>query len=162
MPLIVWTNRMSVGVKLLDNDHRKMMLLINELHEDLMTGHTKPALDRIFERLVRHTRTHFAHEEQLFAETSYPGAEAHKQEHVQMIDQLRTLQARLIAADEISTDIEVMDRLRDWLFGHVLSSDREYVPHLQTQEVDPLLAAWAIPEKLQKDTAALDTGARPV
>jgi hemerythrin len=138
-----------------------MMLLINELHEGLMTGQFKPALDRIFEKLIRCTRTHFAHEEQLFAETCFPGAKAHKQEHAEMIDQARTLQASFIRADQIATDLEVMDRLKEWLFGHILGSDREYVPHLLTQEVDPLLAAWASPERLPQDAAALNAGVRP-
>jgi len=141
MPFIVWTNRMRVDVKLLDNDHKKQVLLVNELHEGLVTGRAKLALERIFEELVRHTRIHIAHEEQIFTETAYPGAAAHEREHDHMIDRHRVLQARFRNCADLDSSLEVIQLLKNCLCNHIQSSDKEYVPHLKEKEVGAILAA---------------------
>ena len=159
MPLIVWTDRMSVGVKLLDNDHKKLVLLINELHNGIMTGRAKPALNQAFEKLVRYTRVHFAHEEHLLAETGYTGATANKQEHDRMVELLRGLQALFGNAKEIAAELEVMHQIKSWLFSHMQSSDQEYVPHLKAKGVDSILAAWNGPDGVAQQRPAIGAGA---
>ncbi|MGA2350281.1 MAG: bacteriohemerythrin [Terracidiphilus sp.] len=142
MPLIAWTNQMSVGVKLLDNDHRKLVLRINELHEGLMTGRAKPELGLAFERLVRCARVHFAHEERLFAETGYRDAAAHQQVHKEMIEKIKYLHVQFKFATEIAVELELMSQLKVWLFSHLHSADQDYIAHLQGKNFDPLLGSW--------------------
>jgi hemerythrin len=145
MPQFVWTDRMSVGVKLLDNDHKKLVLLINDLHDGLMTGRSRPALDRVVEKLVKFTRIHFAHEEQIFAETGYPGAAAHKQEHDYMIEQIKHLQACFKSDAPIALYLEGIELLKNWLFSHLHGSDQEYGPYLAAKGVNSILTAWEKP-----------------
>src|ERR1035441_8600856 len=101
MPLIVWTDQMSVEVKLLDNDHKKLVLLINQLHEGLMTGRAKLELEGVFEELVSYTRVHHAQEEHLLIESGYHGSAAHKQEHESTIDRVVALQMRFNSSEEL-------------------------------------------------------------
>jgi len=145
MPLIVWTDRMSVGVKLLDNDHKKLVLLANELHDGVLRGQARPALESIFEELSTFTRQHFYHEERLFAETSFPGAVAHRQEHDQLLEQLSEMQLRFTNSADMASDMEVMKRLRTWLFKHIQGADQEFVEHLKSKGVDQILASWSKP-----------------
>jgi hemerythrin len=140
MPLIVWTDQMSVGVKLLDNDHKKLVLLINQLHEGLMTGRAKLGLERIFQDLVSYTRVHHAHEERLLVETGFHGTAAHKQEHESTIEQAVELQMRFKSSEGLDTELEIMHQLREWLFRHIQGSDKEFVAHLKAKEVNALLA----------------------
>ena len=140
MPLIVWTDQMSVGVKLLDNDHKKLVLLINQLHAGLMTGRAKPALERGFEDLVRYTRIHHSHEEQLLVETGYPGSAAHKQEHESTIEQAVELQMRFQSSEGLAAEQVVINHLREWLFRHIKGSDKEFVAHLKAKGIDAILA----------------------
>jgi hemerythrin len=142
MPFIVWTSEMSVDVKMLDNDHKKLAILINDLHEGLMAGRDSKELYHIFDELVAYTRVHFAHEERLLAETGYSGAAAHKQEHDQKVQQVLTLQARFSSARESADYLEVLDQLKEWLFKHIEHSDKEFVAHLKATGVDSILAAW--------------------
>jgi hemerythrin len=145
MPFIVWTNEMSVDVKMLDNDHKRLAILINDLHAGLMAGRDREELERIFDELVENTRLHFAHEERLLAEAGYNGAAAHKQEHEHKIKQVLNLQARFRGANESAADLEVLDQLKDWLFLHLEHSDKEFVAHLKATGVDSILAAWSEP-----------------
>jgi hemerythrin len=140
-PFAVWTNRMSVEVKLLDNDHKKLAILISELHEGVVAGWAKQALERVFEGLVRHLRIHFAHEEQLFAETAYPDAAIHLREHDNLIERVMELQARFVSETGVDSSLEVVNLLKGWLFSHIQSSDLEYVSHFKAKSVEAMLAA---------------------
>jgi hemerythrin len=155
MPLIVWTDSMGVGVKLLDNDHKKLVLLVNNLHDGVVAGHARPELESIFAKLVDFTRLHFSQEERLLAETGYQGWAAHRQEHNQLIDQLMELQARFLSSAEDAKDQDVMNRLRVWLFKHTHGADQDFVSHLKAKRVDSILAAWDKPDHVARGTPAM-------
>jgi hemerythrin len=148
MPFIVWTNEMSVDVKMLDNDHKKMAILINDLHEGLMAGRDSKALERIFDELVAYSRVHFAHEERILTEAGYSGAATHKTEHEQKVAQILKLQARFLGARVSAEYLEVLDQLKDWLFMHMEHSDKEFVAHIKATGVDSILATWNEPDRL--------------
>jgi len=144
-PLIVWTNRLSVDVKLLDNDHKKMAILINELHDGIWAGRPKSQLEHIFGELVCNIRIHHAHEENIFAESGYPDAAIHIREHEQLMERVLNLQARFSSDSELDSYLEVVNLLKGWLFSHVEISDREYVPHLRKKAVYPISGGIEIP-----------------
>ena len=139
-PFVVWTNRMSVEVKLLDNDHKKLAILISELHDGVVAGWAKQSLERVFDGLVRNIRIHFAHEEQLFAETAYPDAAIHLREHDNLIERVLDLHARFRNSTEVEDSLEVVNLLKGWLFRHLQSSDQDYVAHFKAKGVEAMLA----------------------
>lgn len=145
MPLIAWTEQMCVSVKLLDNDHKRLAILINELHDGLLDGRAKEALEGIFEELVAYTRIHFAHEEQLLSEAGSSGAETHKQKHNHEFERLLDLQTHFRSATESAAYFEVLDQLKGWLFAHTKGIDKDSVANLKAMGVDSILAAWHEP-----------------
>jgi len=142
MPFIVWTNELTVDVKLLDNDHKRIAILINDLHEGLMAGRDSKYLELIFDELVACTRLHFAHEERILAEAGYGGAEEHKKEHEKKVEQVLIMRERFKNARESADYLEVLDQLKKWLFTHMETSDKEFVAHLKAAGVDAILAKW--------------------
>jgi len=38
---MTWTDSMSVGVKMLDDDHKKLIDMVNELHDGILEGHRR-------------------------------------------------------------------------------------------------------------------------
>jgi hemerythrin len=44
MAFINWTDELSVGVELFDNDHKKLVSLANSLHESITVGAQQAAL----------------------------------------------------------------------------------------------------------------------
>jgi hemerythrin len=153
MPLIAWTNHLNVGVKLLNNDHKKLVILLNSLHDGLVTGQTKPELENIFEKLVTYTRIHHANEEKFLAEAGYHSSQMHIQEHEQMLDQLMELQIRFLSSAQLGVEMEIMHQLRVWLFKHIQGSDQKFAPHLKTINVDAVLAGWKDPVDDSKEDA---------
>src|SRR5271166_1440668 len=113
MPLMVWTEDMSVGVKAIDNDHKKLIDMLNELNDGILAGKTSLALESVIEGLLRYTKFHFAREERLFAETGYPGGPAHKAEHDLATRRVMNLQMRLGSGQSFQLSMEAVAFLKN-------------------------------------------------
>jgi hemerythrin len=157
MLLIAWTTQLNVGVKLLNNDHKKLVNLINNLHDGLVTGLPKPELENLFERLVSYTRIHHANEEKFLAEAEYHASMLHKQEHDQMLDKLLNLQIQFINSTQLGVEMEIMQQLRVWLFRHIQGSDQQFASHLKTVNVEAILAGWKAPVESPRTKPLVET-----
>ncbi|MGA2889259.1 MAG: bacteriohemerythrin [Terracidiphilus sp.] len=130
LPFIAWTGKMSVGVAVLDDDHKKLIDLLNDLHNGITAGHGTERLGRVLDGLVEYTGTHFAREEEFFAQTGYPATEEHVQEHRDLTRLVLNIQARYKKGHFDALSAEAMDFLKNWLQGHILGSDMNYKAHL--------------------------------
>lgn len=124
---------MSVGVKASDDDHKKLVDLINLLHDGMREGHGKEVVGKVLNDLVSYTKVHFAREEEYFAKTGYPAAE-HKREHQSLVKQAVDLQARYYAGDQ-ALSVDTLTFLRDWLTNHIQVSDKAYSVYLNAHGV---------------------------
>ncbi|HUT41897.1 MAG TPA: hemerythrin domain-containing protein, partial [Gammaproteobacteria bacterium] len=80
MDLIKLEEHLRLNIPEIDAQHEELIALINRLHETMLQGAEKAALDDLLSQLIEHTRTHFATEEQLMSQYGYPAFEAHKSE----------------------------------------------------------------------------------
>jgi hemerythrin-like metal-binding protein len=132
---------MSVAVKLFDNDHKKQAILISDLHDAVLAGGDKQSLMKTFDALVKLVRLHFAQEEQFFAQSTYPDAAIHKQEHDNLMERINELQKRFRFETDMAGHLEVLGLLKGWLFSHIQSSDQDYARHFKATTVDSFPAA---------------------
>ncbi len=135
MPLMVWNNNLSVGVAVIDEDHKKLVAMVNELYEAIQGGHGRDALGKILDGLVSYTVMHFAREEKFFLETGYADAIAHKKEHADLTRQVLDVQAKYKAGATSTLSLEVMNFLKNWLVQHIQGSDKKYGPHLNAKGI---------------------------
>jgi hemerythrin len=82
---------MSIGVKLLDCDHRQQFETILELQDLISRGRRPSRIGFLLRRLERFTRVHFALEEGMMKATNYPGLKDHALCHSQIAEHLRAL-----------------------------------------------------------------------
>jgi hemerythrin len=135
MALMEWTPQMQIGIKQIDSEHKKLVLLINQLFEAMQKGAGHEALGQILTGLINYTATHFAYEEKLFAETGYPDTAAHKKEHENLKQRVLDIQKRYAAGDEDTLSIETLTFLKNWLINHTTGSDKKYAPHLTSRGI---------------------------
>jgi hemerythrin-like metal-binding protein len=135
MPFMTWNDKLSVGIAVIDEDHKKLVAMINELYDGIREGHGREALGGIFDRLIDYTRYHFAREEKLFDETAYSGAKKHKKEHGDLIRVVLKAREEFQSSQVIAPSLEMMGVLKDWLFDHILGSDQKYAPYLKTMGI---------------------------
>ena len=132
MSLLAWSNALSVGVKEIDDQHKKLVDLANQLNDAMKAGHGKDAIGSILVELVRYTQSHFAFEEKLMDTHKYPATEKHKAEHKDLVKSVGDFKAQFDRGDATLTT-SVMNFLRDWLTKHILSSDRALGRDLNTK-----------------------------
>lgn len=120
-----WKDEYSVGIDSIDQQHKKLINLINQLQAALVysTGieFEREALDE----LVDYTKTHFEYEEGMLEQNDYPDFEAHKAQHAKMIAKV---EAVLIEYEkEPDTAMQnAVNYLQDWLINHINGTDKEY------------------------------------
>jgi hemerythrin len=135
MPLMTWNEKLSVGVQLLDDDHKKLVGMVNQLYDAIQTGHGKDSLGKILDGLVDYTKVHFAHEERFFEQTKYADAAAHRKQHSDLTNQVLDVQKKYKAGVNGTLSLEVMNFLKNWLITHIQGSDQKYGPYLNSKGI---------------------------
>lgn len=123
---LVWEDKYSVGVKLIDDQHKKMFAVINELVEIIASTPTKEQVSHIIESLVQYKKFHFITEEKYFKEFNYEEAEEHIAKHHEFSERLETIQKKF-GDDTLGLAFALVDFLEDWLIEHLLVVDHRYV-----------------------------------
>ncbi len=125
MSFMEWDENFSVGVDEIDDDHKKLVEHLNELHDAVTGGIGHIALGKILEGLMLYTVYHFSHEERLFLHAQYPGYEGHKREHERLTDQVKAVYETFTADPLGMLAMEVLDFLKDWIAIHIMQSDKK-------------------------------------
>ncbi len=122
-----WEDSFSVGIKKIDEQHKKLISMINDFHVSLSKGHGKKALSRILEELASYVEEHFSTEENYMQEFDYPGYIAHKREHDNFTSKVLQIYEEYQEGKEVVT-LELLDFLKKWLKNHILGTDQKYAP----------------------------------
>ncbi|MGK9475443.1 bacteriohemerythrin [Melioribacter sp. OK-6-Me] len=134
MSLLKWNDSYSVNIKSIDEQHKKLLEIINELHDAMKVGNSKQALGKIFDKLLEYTHSHFSYEEKLMEKYGYSELTFHRQTHQNLINQLKEL-IDSYGKGNTTLSINVMNFLQDWLVGHIQGSDKKYTLHLNAKGV---------------------------
>ena len=129
---VTWKPEYSVGIDSIDEQHIKLLILINNVRAAVLCD-TGPDFERgALEDLVAYTQEHLKYEEELMREYSYFDYEAHKGQHDRMVSQVDLYTKRY---DEKGSEIlpEVADYLQRWLVQHIQGTDRKLCDFLRTQ-----------------------------
>ncbi|HEX8947628.1 MAG TPA: bacteriohemerythrin [Dissulfurispiraceae bacterium] len=125
MALMTWDGKFSVNIKEIDDQHKKLFDLVNNLHDAMKAGKGKEAVGKVLNELISYTVYHFGTEEKLFQQYGYPEQTKHKKEHEDLTKKATDLKGKFDKGD-IAITIEVMNFLRDWLNTHILRTDKAY------------------------------------
>lgn len=123
--LFVWNDDFSVGIQEVDEQHKDLVDLLNQLHEAIIERHGTLASRNILNRLADYTRIHFTVEESLMRVVNYPEYEEHKHVHEELITQVIALQEKLDTGKAAIT-FELLHFLKIWLQKHIIESDKQF------------------------------------
>ena len=122
---ITWTDNYIIDNALIDEQHQKLINLINNLHAAFLEGKANNRLNEIVEDLVAYTKYHFQSEEEIFCKTEYLEKEKHKEQHRDFIEKIKEFKNKLTTGDS-RLSFDIMLFLQKWLQNHILISDKEY------------------------------------
>ena len=125
--IVSWSDSLSVGIEFLDNQHKHLIKLTNELYRAYIHGGN--SLDTVFKdtmrRVADYVRLHFATEQKLFNLINYPESVEHKKEHdILVYKVIKTLKE--YEADKDFVPLDFVQFLKDWIVDHVAKSDQMY------------------------------------
>ncbi len=123
-----WDSSLSLGIKVIDGQHRRIMDYINELHVAYLEK-DRERVSEVLMGLVDYTLTHFTFEEGLMDRSGYPLSDSHKKVHKSFIARIN----KYVEQHENGEDItkRLMSELRIWLTSHIKNDDKDYVPVVQ-------------------------------
>ncbi len=128
MKELVWDSVLSVENDEIDNDHRILVDLFNLLGRSVVDGEERAYVDAVLEELIRCTAWHFSHEERLMLKHDYPELDAHRQEHLDLMDSVRELQREVLDTGRLEE--QEFEFLEQWLTGHILAADMKFGEYL--------------------------------
>ena len=134
MALIEWTDEFSVGVDVLDDDHKMLIGMINELHDTSNEGRGLELVDKIFDQLEDYAHMHLSREESLMKSSGYAGYEEHKLAHVEWVKRLRGFKDKYQKENMILAHVEMSQFLQSWLVDHIRGVDFLYREHFKEKE----------------------------
>lgn len=122
---ISWQNDYSVGVVLIDEQHKHFVDLLNKLTDAFYKGEGVELLEEIFKELFDYAGYHFATEEKYFIEFNYEGTLSHVAEHQRFVTELTKMYEES-KKDNLKTTVQLVDFMEDWLVHHVQTVDKLY------------------------------------
>jgi len=128
--VIEWSDEYSVGIASIDDQHKKLVALINQLNTAMAAGEAASKLAEIFRGLAEYTQVHFAYEESLFDQFGYPQSETHIKQHRWLIQRIQQFKEEFGQAPSGAIGLELMQFMTNWLTDHIQVSDRAYSDYL--------------------------------
>jgi hemerythrin len=123
-----WRDSYSVGIRELDNQHRRLLDLINELDElvaDQQESASKTKCYAALNALVKYAESHFITEEGYLQKYAFPKYDLHKTEHDSFVEKVFAMNQKLEKGDPYSL-FEIVRFLKDWYKSHILGIDQGY------------------------------------
>jgi len=127
MEKILWTEDLSIGVNLIDNQHKQLIEHLNNLASSIDSHHSTTEIGKTLDFLVEYTYFHFSAEEKQMRQTNYPGLEHQKKKHEEFKTILNDLVEFFKEDGATHTLAESIDTLLvNWLVKHICVVDLEF------------------------------------
>jgi len=123
--LIEWSDELTVGVEEMDSQHRKLIDMINTVHDLLNEGKRDEAREFFVREITRYLEEHLKAEEEFMKRINYPDFERHKLAH----DNFRKVISECIPKIEEGDIKEFRSSVAlcwSWLYSHILKFDKRY------------------------------------
>jgi hemerythrin-like metal-binding protein len=138
--ILMWTTNLTVGIKDFDEDHKRLIRMVNELHMatrdlDASGNMEQEELEIALHRLENYTKYHCSQEEKAMAKAKYPHLERHQKEHAKLIGMVAEMSVRFNGSTSPKHAEELMQVMYDWLINHINVVDKEYTEHLNAKGI---------------------------
>lgn len=121
-----WDSTLSVGIDVIDEQHKRFVDYINELDVARLEKN-RDKVSQVLMGLADYTVTHFAFEEDLMSQSGYPLSESHKRVHESFIGYINKYKEQHESGQDITR--KLMSDLQIWLTNHIKYQDQDYAPY---------------------------------
>ncbi|MDR0666555.1 MAG: bacteriohemerythrin [Campylobacteraceae bacterium] len=118
-----WDSSYDIGIEAIDNQHRKIVQYINELHEAFVLN-DKSIVKNTLSHITDYIISHFSFEEELMREAQFPQFIRHKSIHDNFVSNIGRYKIAFNEGRDITG--QLMAELQIWLTHHILHEDKAY------------------------------------
>jgi hemerythrin len=122
MALLTWKPEYSVGIEAVDFEHREMIDLLNSIYEEMQGSRDADSIEQFLGDIHATISAHFALEERVMQRAEYTEYEAHKNDHEDLLDQIRDLMD-IYSIDPDSGLSVLQQQLSTWFESHFSTFD---------------------------------------
>jgi hemerythrin len=122
MTLLTWKPEYSVGIESVDFEHQEMIELINTIYAAIKDKKNPESIEHFLGEVHATISAHFALEERVMRRANYDEFEAHKDDHEELLDQIRDLMDKYFDVPEKGLQ-QLQENLSDWFAGHFSTFD---------------------------------------
>lgn len=124
--IMPWTSSLSVGVKLLDDQHKMWFEKAEALFDAGKNRKEKEQIGEMLSFLDAYTKKHFADEEQYMLQIKYPGYNEQKKAHTEFIAQLAKLRSDYDkSGGSLPVILNANNMIINWLTNHIARMDKK-------------------------------------
>jgi hemerythrin len=128
-----WTPNLSVGVDIIDKQHKMWFEKAEKLFEAGKNKNSKEYISELLDFLDDYTKQHFADEEKYMLSIKYPGYSEQKNAHTYFINELAKLRADYNASGgSLLVIINANKMVLDWLTQHISNMDKKIGAYAKT------------------------------
>ena len=139
MASIQWRDSYSVGNDQMDNQHKQLVELVNDLFKVILDKEIEISLSYEVDKLIEYTQEHFKNEETLLEKAGYDFLDQHKATHEKLVKDVIVFKEQIEKGTE-GVSSELYTFLRAWLLNHILDEDMQYKYCLSIAAENGLLA----------------------
>lgn len=132
MSRIDFSDELSVGLPLIDEQHKQLIALSNSLIQAVINGVGEEVLDEVFLKLRAYVCYHFADEEQYMKKIGYPQFEEHKILHKQLTADVDDFRNRLKDQSTVSPS-ETLEFVCNWIVKHIEEEDMKIGQYVESK-----------------------------
>ncbi|MDR1930155.1 MAG: bacteriohemerythrin [Treponema sp.] len=133
---VKWDDKYSVGIQLIDDQHKELISLTNALFRGCLAGpeEAKAYFSETIQGAVDYVKYHFSAEEKILEEIKFPGYENHKSQHKSFIVKILT-DVRSFEEGKKFVPNAFVRYLRDWILSHIAVMDKQYADYMQQNNI---------------------------
>ena len=132
--MLDWKNEYSLGIQEIDNQHIKLIELINRLYDAFIKRKQAEEVLKVIKELSDYTEEHFSTEEVYFRRFNYAETTEHIKEHHFFIQKVKEFQAQ--AKENPGRYVfNIITFLQNWIVNHITVTDKKYIECFKRNEV---------------------------
>lgn len=124
--MIEWNDKYRVGVSIIDEANRAFVDIINNADVIKQKSNKPEVILEILNEMTVYSLKSFTTEEAYMMKSNYTEYQSHKEKHMGFSDKTISFYNRR-ATGEYHMAEEILSYLKQWLFTHILSTDRKYI-----------------------------------
>jgi hemerythrin len=129
--LIEWVDRYSLGIPIIDEQHKKLVEMTNDLYRGCLLGDdaARDYFMKAVHSVVGYVKYHFAAEEKIMEKIKYPAMAEHKKEHEGFVKKVFEEVKSFEGGKKFVPNVFVR-YLKDWILAHIAVQDKKYAEYI--------------------------------